>query len=210
MSALKGFISLLIFVFALSLTILICLLSFPGTWPFDIAHALAVNAFPLGLCSCVVQLQREKVVRWEQEIGLFKNYVSRYLYHFGVGCEKRQKIYRMLGVAAFVSFLKIVGWESMMRKSSPVHHSYRAIKRFRDEMAISEFAHGLSTILIGLGCLAGVLYADGFSWNKMIWVIVFCYLLHILPILTQWRNRERLDAMVNRRSQPAISNRECF
>jgi hypothetical protein len=206
MYALKVFISLLILVFALSLTILICLFSFPKTWLFDFAHALALNAFPLGLCSGVVQLQRETVVRWELEIGHFKKHVLRYLERFGVDFEERQKIYRLLGVTAFVSFLKIVGWESIMRKAAPVRHNLSAIKRYRDEMAISEFSHGLSALLIGLGCLAGVLYADDFSWNKIIWVLVFCFLIHILPILTQWRNRERLDAMVNRRSQSIISD----
>ena len=206
MSKLKVFISLLILVLALSLTILICLLSFPKTWLFDFAHALALNAFPLGLCSAVVQLQRETAVRWELEIGHLKKYVLRYLERLGLDFEKRQKIYRLLGVTAFVGFLKFVGWESIIRKAAPVRHDQNALKRYRDEMAISEFSHGLPVLLVGIGCLAGVLYADGFSWRKMIWVLVFCYLLHILPILTQWRNRERLDAMVSRRTQSIISD----
>jgi hypothetical protein len=206
MTTLKFFLSLLILVFAFSLTVFICFLSFPRTWLFDFAHALAVNAFPLGLCSAVVQLQRETVVRWELEIGHLKKQVLRYLERFGVDFKKRRKIYRMLGVTAFVSFLKIVGWESIMRIAAPVRHDQAALKRYRDEMAISEFAHGLSALLIGLGCLAGVLYADGFSWKKLIWLLVFCYLVHILPILTQWRNRERLDAMVSRRTQSIISD----
>ncbi len=206
LSTLKLFISLLILVVAISLTIFLSLLSFPKTWLFDFVHALGLNVLQLGPCSAVVQLQRETVVRWELEIGHLKKHVLRYLERFGVYFKKRQEIYRMLGVTAFVSFLKIVGWESMMRKAAPVRHSQSAIKRYRDEMAISEFSHGLSALLIGLGCLAGVLYADGFSWNKMIGVLVFCYLVHILPILTQWRNRERLDAMVNRRSQSIISD----
>jgi len=208
MLGLKTLISLLILILTIALAIFIGFYSYPHSFYWDLFQAQALNAFPLGPSTCVVQLLRGPAIQWELKMVGLRKEIVRWLDQHGLAFKKRRQIYRLLGVDAFVRFLRLIGWESMMRKAAPVRHDRMALMRYRDEIAISESVHLLSAFVVMLGCLAWGRYVDSFSWSKLIWVLVFCYLFHLLPILTQWRNRERLDALLRRqndqRGQPSL------
>ena len=110
------------------------------------------------------------------------------------GWEQSRKIYEHLGINFFRKLLVWIGWEKVIRKSSPIEKNTEALANLYYRTKKSELDH-LIILLIVLGF--NVFVAFKFGLLKSLSLFILNVLLNLYPIFLQRYNRPRIERALN-------------
>jgi hypothetical protein len=115
-------------------------------------------------------------------------------YYNEKGWEQRGKIYEHLGINFFRKLLVWIGWEKLIRKSSPIEKNTTALMNLHYKTKKSELDH-IIILLIVLGF--NVFVAFKFGVLKSLSLLILNVLLNLYPIFLQRYNRPRIERAIN-------------
>lgn len=115
-------------------------------------------------------------------------------YYNTKGWEQSGKIYEHLGVNFFRKLLVWIGWEKVIRKTSPIEKNTEALTNLYYRTKKSELEH-LIILVIVLGF--NVFVAFKFGIVKSLFLLVLNVLLNLYPIFLQRYNRPRIERALN-------------
>lgn len=110
------------------------------------------------------------------------------------GWEQSRKIYEHLGINLFRKLLVWIGWEKVIRKSSPIEKNTEALTNLYYRTKKSELDH-LIILVIVLGF--NVFVAFKFGLLKSLSLLILNILLNLYPIFLQRYNRPRIQRALN-------------
>ncbi|WP_245723963.1 glycosyl-4,4'-diaponeurosporenoate acyltransferase CrtO family protein [Pedobacter steynii] len=110
------------------------------------------------------------------------------------GWEQKGKVYEHLGINFFRKLLVWVGWEKVIRKSSPIEKNTEALMNLYYRTKKSELDHVI-ILLIVLGF--NVFVAFKFGLIKSLSLLILNILLNLYPIFLQRYNRPRIQRALN-------------
>lgn len=108
--------------------------------------------------------------------------------------EQRGKLYESFGVNFFRKILVWIGWEKIIRKSSPIEKNTTALANLYYRTKKSEFEH-LIILIIVLGF--NVFVACKFGFIKSLSLLILNLLLNLYPVFLQRYNRPRIARALN-------------
>ena len=117
------------------------------------------------------------------------------------GWEQSRKIYEYLGINFFRKLLVWIGWEKVIRKSSPIEKNTEALTNLYYRTKKSELEH-LIILVIVLGF--NILVAFKFGVVKSLSLFLLNVLLNLYPIFLQRYNRPRIQRALNLSQQRDI------
>lgn len=115
-------------------------------------------------------------------------------YYNEKGWEQRGKLYERLGINFFRKLLVWIGWEKIIRKSSPIEKNTEALMNLYYRTKKSELDHAI-ILLIVLGF--NVFVAFKFGIIKSLSLLLLNILLNLYPIFLQRYNRPRIQRILN-------------
>lgn len=104
--------------------------------------------------------------------------------------EQKGKIYQHLGINFFRKLLVWIGWEKVIRKTSPIEKNTEALMNLYYRTKKSELDH-LIILVIVLGF--NVFVAFKFGLLKSLSLLILNVLLNLYPIFLQRYNRPRIQ-----------------
>ncbi|ACU62572.1 glycosyl-4,4'-diaponeurosporenoate acyltransferase CrtO family protein [Chitinophaga pinensis] len=108
--------------------------------------------------------------------------------------EQRGKIYEYLGINLFRKFLVVIGWEAVIRKSSPIAKSTASLTNLYYKTKKSELDHVIILLIV---LPFNVFVAIKFGILKSLWLLILNIVLNLYPIFLQRYNRPRIERAVN-------------
>ncbi len=115
-------------------------------------------------------------------------------YYDSKNWEQKGKVYEKFGVTIFRKILVLIGWEKVIRKSTPIEKNTSALKNLYLQTKKSEFNHLIILIIVSV---ATVCVAIQYGVIKSLWLVILNVLLNLYPILLQRYNRPRIARMLN-------------
>jgi hypothetical protein len=108
------------------------------------------------------------------------------------------RAYRLIGVHAYRSLLRIVGWDRLNRRSRPFDGTRASLPALDRATRVSELAH---LILAAIGTVLVVVAVAFQAWQGAAWLLALNVLLHVYPVLLQRTVRHRVGRVL--RDEPA-------
>lgn len=108
------------------------------------------------------------------------------------------RIYRRLGVVAFMRILQRIGWQRAMRDPAVFDGTRRTLASYERATRHGENAHAW-LFVIALAPTAWAL-AHGW-WDAGFWILSMNVAFHLYPVMLQRTQRARLVALLGRRGQ---------
>lgn len=115
-------------------------------------------------------------------------------YYNEKGWEQRGKIYEHLGINFFRKLLVWIGWEKVIRKTSPIEKNTNAFMNLYYRTKKSELDH-LIILVIVLGF--NIFVAFKFGLIKSLSLLILNILFNLYPIFLQRYNRPRIKRALN-------------
>lgn len=108
--------------------------------------------------------------------------------------EQRGKVYEYLGINFFRKLLVWIGWEAVIRKSSPIEKSTAALTNLLYKTKKSELDHAIILLIV---LPFNVFVAVKFGIIKSLSLLILNILLNLYPIFLQRYNRPRIERALN-------------
>ena len=108
--------------------------------------------------------------------------------------ERSGEIYRYLGVDFFRKLLVWIGWEKLIRKSSPIEKNTKALVHLHYQTKRSEIDHLIILIIV---LAFNVFVAIQYGILKSMSLLILNVILNLYPILLQRYNRPRIERALN-------------
>jgi hypothetical protein len=158
----------------------------PGFW----AYGISVNFMFLGAFGVV--------------LAALKLQVLPSSYFLPNSFERDGRIYRWTGIRVFVGFLRLIGWERVMRRSTPIRHDESALRKYSDSTKDSETLHLVAAIFTAVFTLT---VAWRYSFAETKWLCLSNVLMNAYPVMLQRYNRPRVESLLHRleRNRRAVS-----
>ena len=109
--------------------------------------------------------------------------------------ERKGRIYRWTGIQLFVAFLRLIGWERMWRKQSPVQNNGDALRKYAESTRGAEAIHAMAGLCI---FALSVSIALRYSWSGTKWLLLVNAVVNLYPVMLQRYNRPRVERLLRR------------
>ena len=110
--------------------------------------------------------------------------------------EANGTIYKWFGVNGFRKLLVLLGWEKVIRASSPVKKNLDAIKHLEHGTRQAEFGH---LIIFFIVFATNVFVAFRYGIAKSLSLFLLNIIFNVYPVILQRYNRPRLQRMIKLR-----------
>ena len=110
--------------------------------------------------------------------------------------ERRGKIYEYLGINFFRKILVLIGWEKVIRKSTPLEKNAEALVGLHHQTKKSELGHFIIFFIV---LAFNIVVAMRFGLMKSMWLFGLNILLNLYPVILQRYNRPRIARVINMR-----------
>ena len=108
--------------------------------------------------------------------------------------ERSGEIYRYLGIDFFRKLLVWIGWEKLIRKSSPIEKNTKALAHLHYQTKRSEIDHLIIFVIV---MVFNVFVATRYGILKSLSLFILNVILNLYPILLQRYNRPRIERALN-------------
>jgi hypothetical protein len=112
--------------------------------------------------------------------------------------EQEGSIYRWFGVKFYISILKLIGWEKIIRKGQPIKNNLESLTKFEFWTKGSETVHLFSAIFV---TAVTIWIAWRYSFSHIKWLVLSNVLLNVYPVLLQRYNRPRINRLIRRQEK---------
>ena len=109
--------------------------------------------------------------------------------------EGNGRIYRWTGLVAFVSVLRLIGWERLWRKQTPIRSDLDALRAYADGTRGAEAIHVVAGVCT-LGLTLSIALRYTLIATKWLWLVNV--LVNLYPVMLQRYNRPRVDRLILR------------
>jgi len=111
--------------------------------------------------------------------------------------EQNGVVYRWLGVKYYVSVLRLIGWERILRQEIPINTRLYSLRKYEYSTKGSEAAHLLATLCVATLTVWAALQ---FSLAHIHWLVLFNIVLNVYPVILQRYNRPRVARLIRRKT----------
>jgi hypothetical protein len=108
--------------------------------------------------------------------------------------ERKGRLYELIGINYFRKLLVLIGWEKVIRRSTPIEKSTAALMNLHHQTKKSELGH---VIILYVVMGFTIVVAFQFGVLKSIWLLSLNILLNLYPVLLQRYNRPRIQRAIN-------------
>jgi len=137
-------------------------------------------------------------------VGTLKVTSSAVSYFSMRGFERNGRIYRWVGIRAFASLLRLIGWDRVVRRNAPIKKELVSLLRYSDQTKGAEAVHAIAAIIT-----AGFTFSIGLRYpilaTKWLWLVNI--LVNVYPVMLQRYNRPRVERLILRLKLDSSSKR---